>query len=270
MSKIARPGEAWPTGYVFDVPRWRRNVPDSKPWRPFYLLNRVVPGDAATLALMTTKSTEVAHGATQFIVPDTKKLRLPGQDASYIEVSSILVEDSSNFSTASDNLSRHRAAVRAQLHTALGMGEGTGPGTKGESIRGFLVRLTRPMEREFGYSFGIVLTRHEYSRARRLQTVVPVLDLRVFTGPAVSAATFEPKGGLIRPADGTAAWLRQLPPEWAGHVLDVPLLNTFTEEWRMHRDPARWLPRQIEHVYPTPVDDATLAAVEAAVSERLQ
>ena len=49
MVKIALPGEAWPTGYVFDVPRWRRNVPDNKPWRPFYLLNRVVPGDAATL-----------------------------------------------------------------------------------------------------------------------------------------------------------------------------------------------------------------------------
>jgi len=270
MLKIALPGEAWPTGYVFDVPRSRRNVPDAKPWRPFYLLNRVVPGDAATLALMTTKSTEVAYGATQFTVPNPKNLRLPGQDASYIEVSSILVEDSSNFSTASDNLSRYRAAVRTHLHTALGMGQGTGPGTDGESIRGFLVRLTRAMEREFGYAFGIVLTRHEYSRARRLQTVVPVLGLRYFTGPSIPPEVFEPKGGLIRPADGGAAWLRQLPAEWAGHVLDVPLLNTFTEEWQEHRDPKRWLPRQIEHVYPIPVDDATLAAVEAAVSERLQ
>jgi hypothetical protein len=121
MLKIALPGEAWPAGYVFDVPRSRRNVPDNKPWRPFYLLNRVVPGDAATLALMTTKSTEVGYGATQFTVPTPRNLRLPGQDASYIEVSSILVEDSSTFSTASDNLSRYRVAVRTLLHASLAM-----------------------------------------------------------------------------------------------------------------------------------------------------
>lgn len=115
MRKIAIPGEAWPTGYVFDVPRSRRNVPDPKPWRPFYLLNRVAPGDAATLALMTTKSTEVGYGATQFTVPNPKNLRLPDQHASYVEVSSILVEDSATFATASDNLSSHKAAVVARL-----------------------------------------------------------------------------------------------------------------------------------------------------------
>jgi hypothetical protein len=194
------------------------------------------------LALMTTKSTEVAYGATQFTVPNPKNLRLPGQDASYIEVSSILVEDSSNLATASDNLSRYRAAIRTCLHTALGVGQGTGPGTDRESIRGFLVRLTPAMQDEFGYAFGIVLTRHEYSRARRLQTIVPVLDVGFFTGPDMPPEVFEPKGGLIRPADGTAAWLSQLPAEWAGHVLNVPLLNTFTEEWREHRDPSGGCP----------------------------
>jgi len=270
MRKIRIPGGAWPTGYVFDVHVSMRNIPDHKPWRPFYLLNRVVPGDAATLALMTTKQTEVDYGATQFTVPNPKNLRLPGQDASYIEVSSLLVGDSHDFTTASDILSGHKAAVRTLLHTALGMGQGTGPGTDNESIRGFLVRLTQAMECEFGYAFGIVLTRHEYSQARRLQTVVPVLDVRFFTGPDMPPEAFQPKDRLIRPVEATAAWLTQLPAGWAGHVLNVPLLNTFTEEWQEHRDPRRWLPRQIDYVYPIPVDAATLAAVEAAVVTRLQ
>lgn len=268
MKKRFRREEARPAGYVFTIPAAARHLRDNKPSRPFLLLARSAGVEPAPLALMTTKSTEGHYGATLYEFMDRRgKQALPGQERSYADLSSLLFREAGALQRFEANHGRHMPAVRARLKTALGVGTGIGPGTAGESIRGHLVQLVEPLTAMYEFQFGIVLTQHDYSGSRRLQTIVPVVDVRTFLGNDETIGDFSPEPGDVLPTL-TPAWTSQLPREWEAPVVDTVRLSTFSERWEQSPRRETWLDEQIERVFPIPVDGVTLDRIEEVLTER--
>lgn len=138
------------------------------------------------------------------------------------------------------------------------MGEGIGPAGSG-SVRGRLVRVLDPRA---GFEHGFILTTHEYSRRRRFQIVLPVLDRVVETNEGQEELEITPWDVLPDRRD----WFDRVP--CAEPLLETAGLISLTEEWREGRDPRTWLKQQIE-VLDTTIDANTLAMVEARISARL-
>jgi hypothetical protein len=269
MKKTFRPEEARPAGHVFRVPSVVRHLRDNKPSRPFLLLTRSSGQDLASLALMTTKRTEGGYGAPLYEFADQRaRLPLPGQERSYADLCSLIFRQADRLGTSERSHARHMDAVRASLRAALGVGEGIGPGTAGASIRGRLVRLTRGMDGLYEFRYGVVLTEHRYSAARRLQVLVPVVDVRTFLSEAETVADFDPEPGDVLPPRNQA-WVTQLPSAWERPVIDTVRLSSFSERWEASQRRETWLEEQIEYVFPVAVDAATLAEIESALSTRL-
>lgn len=267
--KIFRPEEARPAGYVFTIPAARRHLRDNKPSRPFLLLTRAAGLNLATLALMTTKGTERQYDATLLEFTDQRgRQRLPGQERSYVDLSSLIFREAHQLVASERTHARHMEAVRACLKGALGFGTGIGPGTPGASIRGHLVRLALPIARMYAFQYGIVLTEHRYSAARRLQALVPVVNVRTFLTDEETSGDFRPEEGDVL-APTAAAWARQLPPKWDFPVVDTVRLASFSERWEASGRRETWLEEQIEAVFPQPVDRDTLERIEAALTTRL-
>jgi hypothetical protein len=268
MSKSFRPEETRPAGYVFTLPAGARHLRDNKPSRPFLLLARSAGEDLAPLALMTTKSTEGGYGATLYEFADRRgKQRLPDQERSYVDLSSLLFRAANALARSELNHGRHMPAVRERLKTALGIASRTGPGTAGASIRGHLVRLSPAIAARYAFQFGIVVTEHGYSAARRLQTLVPVVDVRTFLADGETIADFRPEAGDVIPARAEA-WLGHLPAEWEAPVVDTARLSSFSERWEASPRRETWLEEQIEVVFAHAVDGGTLERIEAVLTER--
>lgn len=270
MRKIFRPGDTRPAGYVFPVPSKSRHLRDNKPSRPFLLLTRSGGLDLAALALMTTKSTESSYGATLYEFADRRgKQSLPGQERSFVDLSSLIFRRADRLEVSEQIHIRHMDSVRAKLNVALGMGAGTGPGRAGTSIRGHLVRLSWRIADLYEFRFGVVLTEHEYSAARRLQVLVPVVDVETFLIGGETVDDFAPEPGDVIPPS-SAPWISQLPPSWTLPVVDTVRLASFSERWQASPRRETWLEGQIEHVFPIAVDPRTLAMIESAVTSRLE
>lgn len=264
-----RPDETRPAGYVFPIPAAARHISDEKPVRPFLLLTRITGEERGTLALMTTKNTEELYGAALFEIEDRRGKQLfPGQERSYVDLSSLLFRRGDKLPVADLNHARHLAAVRVQLKVALGIGTGAGPGGAGCSIRGHLVRMHHEIAAAYGFAFGVVLTEHRYSSARRLQVLVPVVDVRDFLAHGEAAGDFIPAAADVV-ASRDAAWIRQLPAAWEFPVIDTVRLASFTERWTASRRRNTWLEEQIVEVYPVPLDADSLGRIEAALVQRL-
>lgn len=265
-----REGETRPAGYVFDVPAKARHLADQKPSRPFLLLLRCGEGDPATLALMTTKATEAQYGATLFeFTGELGKRKLPGQERSYANLSSLHFMPTDELVAAEDNLARYLPRLRGSLKTALGVGSGRGRDGAGGSIRGYVVRLSERMVHRYAFEYGVVVTAHAYSAARRLQSVVPVIDAANFLEAGETVADFRGEDTDVIPPAG-AKWLRQLPPDLVLPVIDTALVTSFSEGWNRSPRQDTWLEEQIVRVFPTPVDAETLAHIDAALSARLR
>lgn len=261
--------ETRPAGYVFNVPAEVRHLGDDKPSRPFLLLVRCADDDPATLALMTTKATEAQYGAVLFEFTEERgKQRLPGQERSYANLSSLFVLPADELVAAENNLARYLAPLRAELKTALGIGSGRSPDGTAGSIRGYVVRLAEHIAHEFGFEYGVVVSGHQYSAARRLQSVVPVVDAAEFLEAGEAVEDFRREDTDVPPPAG-AAWLRQLPTEWELPVIDTALITSFSEGWKRSPRPETWLDEQIVRVFPTAVDADTLENIEASLSARL-
>lgn len=270
MRKIFRPGEVRPAGYVFPIPAKARHLADNKPSRPFFLLTRCSEPELGTLALMTTKSTEGVYGARLHeFRGQAGRQRLPGQERSYADLASLIFRGADRLEQSDHVLARYVGDVRAGLKAALGFGQGTGPGTAGTSIRGHLVRLSRRIAELYEFEYGVVLTEHAYSAARRLQVLVPVIDVRSFLVGGETVADFVPEPGDVIPPPGRG-WLRQLPISWPLPVIDTVRLASFSERWEESARRETWLQGQIEHVFPVPVDPVTLERIEAALMARLE
>jgi hypothetical protein len=266
MRKQFRLGETRPAGYVFRVPARERPLVDNKPERPCFLLTRCSDEDLATLALMTTKRTEALFGATLLELAGVSGT-LPGQENAYVNLSSIFGLPTDRLSTSAVNLARHLPAVRMALKAALGVGSGVGSG-HGGSIRGHLVRLTESMARRFEFEYGIVVTEHAYSAARRTQAVVRIVDGAAFLVESETAADFRSAPeDVIPPRE--AAWVRQLPTSWTLPVIDTIRLTSVRERWIDSARRETWLERQIEDVFPVAIDSGTLSRIEAVLAVRL-
>lgn len=264
------PDETRPAGYGFQVPAAERHIRDKKPSRPFLLLTRSNEPELATLALMTSKSTEEQYGATLYEFPHRRgRMKLPGQESSYTDLSSFLFRATHRLREAKYNHARSMPGVRTQLKIALGFGTGIGSGLPKTSIRGHVVRLTQEMATQFEFEFGIVLTQHTYSASRRIQALAPVVDLAVLLPPEKTRADFEPAPGDVLPASD-APWLAQLPSTWLAPVIDTERFTSFSERWEESTNRGHWLGEQIKHVFPTPTDSTTLTAVETTLARRFQ
>jgi hypothetical protein len=269
MKAHFHPGQTRPAGYVFSIPAEARHLRDNKPSRPFLLLTRCTDEDVATMALMSTKRTEAEYGATLFeFTGERDKQALPGQERSYVNLSSLLLAPGDLLCTSERNLARYLPAVRTALSHALGINRGSADGTPVRSIRGHIVRLTLPMAQKFEFEHGVVVTCPEYSAARRFQVIVPIVDVTWFLADGETLADFRREDSDVIPPPG-AVWIPQLPSEWGLPVIDTSRLLTFSERWAESARRDTWLEEQIQEVYPVPVDSLTLSQIEAALTTRL-
>lgn len=270
MKKIFHSSETRPAGSVFPIPLTARHIRDNKQVRPFLLLSRVTGEELGTLALMTTKRTETLFHAPMYEVVDRRgKQLLPGQEESLVDLTSYIFRRADALVESDGTHARHLPAIRKLLKSALGIGSGVGPGGAGRSIRGHLVRMSAEIAEMYAFGFGVVLTQHEYSAARRLQALVPVMDMGAFLRAGEAITDFERVETDVIPAP-TAEWIRQLPPGWRFPFIDTVRLASFTERWQNSRRPETWLDRQIAEVYPLPLDAASLDLIESALVNRLQ
>lgn len=148
-------------------------------------------------------------------------------------------------------------SVRSSVLQAVGVGEGVATLGSG-SVRGSLVRV---LDREAGFAYGVVITAHEYSRQRRFQIVVPIIDRVSEDG----LEELELTRWDVLPE--RRAWFDHVP--CAEPLLDTAGLVSLTEAWKKSRDPRKWLRKQIE-VTEAVSDAPTLAAVESRIGERLR
>ncbi|HEX6749167.1 MAG TPA: hypothetical protein VF092_17860 [Longimicrobium sp.] len=249
-----------PAGHIFFIPGVERPGDDLKN-RPHFLVNRCDPTAdphvLGTLAHMSTKATELTvYGCAGYVLQDRSQ---PRDHASYVITSRLVPQLAGLLKTSQFSCTDHVRSVRGSVLQAVGIGEGIAEPGDG-SVRG---RLARVVDHEAGFRFGVVLTSHGYSRQRRFQVVVPVVDRLVATAGGIEE--LEVTEWDVLPE--RKPWFDSLP-------LSVPLLETaavisLTEEWKKSRNPLTWLGKQIELTDVT-IDPATLAAVDAKITERLR
>jgi hypothetical protein len=246
-----------PAGHIFFIPGDERPGDDPKT-RPHFLANRcdpsVDPYVLATLAHMTTKPTEiVSHGSAGHQLADPAK-----PDGSFVIATRLLPRSATNLTRSHLSATEHVRAVRTSVLQAVGIGEGLGP-RGSASVRGRLVRILDPRA---GFQHGFILTAHEYSRRRRFQVVVPVIDRVVETDDGMEELEITPWDVLPE----RRHWFEQVPS--AEPLLETAALISLTEEWQGGRDSRTWLKKQIEVLEPT-IDASTLSVVEARIGARL-
>jgi hypothetical protein len=253
--------EIRPAGHIFFIPGAERPGDDPKN-RPHFLLNRCDPAAGphalGTLAHMSTKATEIVeYGCAGHEIAADRPTAFAG-DRSFVITARLLPRLAWDLHRSRYSAVDEVRAVRRSVMHALSVGDDATPRGRG-SIRG---RIVRVLDHRAGFSFGFVLTAHEYSLQRRYQIVVPIIDRVV-----------ETEGGLeeleLTPWDVVPerqSWFANLP--FAEPMIDTARLLSLTEEWRKSRDPRRWLHKQIEMTSGM-IDETTLAQIEAKIVERL-
>jgi hypothetical protein len=255
-------GAVRPAGHIFYIPPSERPTDDRKN-RPHFLVNRCdvasAPVAVATLAHMSTKPTEhTQYGSPVHEIVDPTALTRPDQAGNYVIAARLLARDPHQLTRSARSAVGDVRSVRQAVLTALGVGKGLAA-TGARSVRGRLVRVRDPRA---GSRYGCVLTDHAYSSTRRYQIIVPIID-RVVDGPE------GPELLELMPWDVAPPrhpWWDALPFE--SPILDTAWLNSLSERWQRGRDSRWWLDPQIE-VLGASIDDATLAAVETRIVERL-
>jgi hypothetical protein len=263
-----RPGSTFrgsdprPAGHIFFVPGEERPGNDPKN-RPCFLINRCDPAAdpyaLGTLAYMSTKSTEIVQfGCAGHEIGRPRSADESGDEGNFVITARLLPRAASALNRSRFSAVDEVHRVRKSVLQALAIGEGMG-GERNGSVRG---RLVRVLDDGVGASSGFILTAHDYSAQRRYQVVVPIID-----------RIFEDEDGFEKIELNRWDVVPERQPWFRGLALREPLIDTaglvsLTEEWRKSRDPRTWLDRQIE-VTGTMIDQATLAEVEAKITERL-
>jgi hypothetical protein len=254
------PGAVRPAGHIFYLAPEERPTDDPKT-RPHFLVNRcdvaADPAVMATLAHMTTKPTEhAAYGCSVHEIEDPVRVR---HGVVYVLGARLVPCDPDWLTVSGRSAVREVRPVREMVLEAIGLGEGVADSAS-KSVRGRLVRIH---DSRLDIRHGCVLTSHAYSANRRYQIIVPVFD-RILHGPE-GPEPLEPTRWDVIPQ--RKPWWHALPLEEP--VFDTAGLISLSELWRRDRDPRRWLKPQIE-IIDALIDDATLAAVEEKIVERLQ
>lgn len=262
-----RPGSSFsgnetrPAGHIFFIPGADRPGDDTKN-RPHFLVNRcdpaLDPDVVATLAHMSTKGTEtLEYGSAGYEIADPARLSGYGGDGQFVVASRLIPRAVSRLvqsQLSSTDSVRH---VRSAVLQAVGAGEGVAVPGSG-SVRGRLVRVLDPRA---GFGYGFILTAHEYSRRRRFQIIVPLIDRVSEDGLEELEIT---RWDLL---PESPVWSHHLPCEEP--MLDTAGLISLTEEWKGSRDSRTWLRKQIE-VTDVVIDTPTLVQIEMRIGERLR
>lgn len=256
-------GATRPAGHIFYIPASERPTDDPKN-RPHFLVNRCEPGldplAVATLAHMSTKATEHAqYGSPFHQLVNPAGRTSPDQEGNYVIAARVLPRDPGSLVFSAMSAVDAVRPVRAAVLSAAGLGEGVAAPGK-TSVRGRLVRVLDP---DVHAEYGCVLTCHAYSASRRYQMIVPIID-RFVKGPD-GPEILEPIRWDVVPA--RCPWWDALP--FTMPMLDTAELTSLSEGWRRSSsNRGGWLKPQIE-LLDAVVDEATLAAVEAKIVERL-
>jgi hypothetical protein len=254
-------GATRPAGHIFYLTPAERPTDDRKT-RPHFLVNRcdpiADPAGMATLAHMTTKPEEHTNYGCPTHEVTNATLHLPDQQGSFVLGSRLLPVPPEWLVVSAMSAVDEVRSVRRVVLQAVGIGEGVADaGTA--SVRGRLVRVP---DQRVGIRYGCAVTDHAYSASRRYQVIVPIIDRLVNGSDGLEIQ--EPVRWDVVPR--REPWWDVLP--FRSPLLDTAGLISLSEAWRRSSDPRRWLMPQIE-VLPTSIDPDTLAAVEAAISERL-
>lgn len=256
-----------PAGHVFSLPPQARLGDDPK-HRPHFLIQRCSATALATLVHMTTKPSEsVGYGAPAYEIAEcSRRLKYAGQLGCFVSPVRLLFAEALDLTRSEASYTASVAAVRRVTSAALGIGTGlAGPGEN--SVRGNLAVLSQDVADRFGFDHSLVVTQHVYSRQRRWQLVVPMVDIRHLMPKGVETREFVPEPWDVVPEHGE--WWNVLPPEWVQPVFDTARLTSFSERWEKGYDQSRWLKAQIGRILPLKIDPITLRRIEVALVERL-
>jgi hypothetical protein len=210
--------------------------------RPFALATFCSPAAPGTLIYGSTQETEKKSGAAWIeIVPIVTGLNRNGlRSRTYFYPGVLLLVGHRELPPHAGFLGRAGDTLKQVLRWALGVGQGSAerdaspPG----SCRGRVVELNERMSTQLRTFFAIILTEHEYSRARNYQIVVPILDGRgTETGNYDVRITSRP-------------WMRAFGVNVDDVLLPIPIAHSV---W--HADD---IARETEYV----VDDETLAEID--------
>jgi hypothetical protein len=253
--------ETRPAGHIFFIPGTERPTDDTKN-RPHFLVNRCDPvADPyvlGTLAHMSTKATEIhEYGCAGYEIVDPTQLKGDGRDGNFVITARLLPRSATRLTRSHHSATDSVRSVRTSVLQAAGVGEGVGKEGSG-SVRG---RLARVLDRRAGFEHGVILTAHEYSRQRRYQVIVPIID-RV-TEDGMEELELTPWDVLLK----RRMWIDHL--RYAEPLLETAGLISLTEEWKRSRDSRKWLKKQIEVTHAV-IDAPTLAEVESKIGERLR
>jgi len=135
-------------------------------------------------------------------------------------------------------------AVRKQLRRAIGLGNSSSGGVTG-SLRGFIAELASDVAEECGARWAVIVTEPAYSRVRRYQLVLPLLN----------ASEYEEEAADVRVAG--KGWIRHLSGEWGVFLLSPKYIQTAFHE------------RELDRVLPLVIDHDTVERIEHALTRFL-
>jgi len=133
--------------------------------------------------------------------------------------------------------------VRSTLADALGLGTGTcgGSGKAEGSWRGRVVRVTDALAEETEFLYGVTVTEPGYSRRRRYQLLVPLLNEDEFEGDSLDIRVEDPSlavlgrewnSALIATRLIQTAFHRQEIAGWSGLVVTEAVMAQIDEALR--------------------------------------
>jgi len=140
--------------------------------------------DFCTFAYASTESTEAGYGAAYHLVdPFASRYRDTGfSEATYVYPSRLVNVGTEYIERLAGKLLDDMPLIREKLRQALGLGTGisAGDAIAAGSSRGTVALLSAQVAGLLDARAAIVVTEPRYSRARRHQVVVPILDAEDF------------------------------------------------------------------------------------------
>ncbi|MFL5386636.1 MAG: hypothetical protein ACJ8GN_29400 [Longimicrobiaceae bacterium] len=232
------PGEVW------FLPPEARAEGDFK-WRRHVLLTVCdEQEDIGIFAYASTSALETGFGGAGVLVdPFTSAYRHTGFTApTYVMPSRLVPAASEDMQRMAGRLIDEMPAIRSELRRALGLGTGTrAAGTAAESLRGCVVELSDVLAAEAGFWLGVIVTEAGYSRARRYQLIIPLLD----------GAEYESQPDDVVITGN--AWTRDVRQGIEEAILSVRLIQT------------AFHPTEIVRVLPVVVDEGTIGEIDRAL-----
>jgi hypothetical protein len=236
------PGEVW------YLPREAREEGDTKGRRHVLLTPCREAGDHATLAYASTQPTDARRGGAHvWIDPARTRYGATGLTGfnrpTYVYPCRLVNAASEEMDRMVGRLIDEMAEVRSTLADALGLGTGTCDGSGGAegSWRGRVVRITDALAEETEFLYGVTVTEPGYSRRRRYQLVIPLLneeefeadplDIRV-DDPSLAVLGREWNSALIATRLIQTAFHRREIAAWTGLVVTDAVMSQIDEALR--------------------------------------